>query len=719
MKPLSWWSRGLLVVGGLVGLLGCSAERDASFSGHDGLPLTLVTERVTATVRKQAATLVRIETDREVFVTTPEHPFATPEARWLPAGQLAPGDRVVSARFGTARVVAARTEKPSQPVPVFNLTVDRSHAYLVGADQVLVHNTGCNRTQELLDKRNQELSQKESELKALQDNGASSSQQTPENRKKIAELKKEIGKIKKSISGAEKRLTSGVTRVDATTRHTRRLEQIDSELAKLGSELPSSSDTTVIQRRMDDLLKERTAVNKILTTLTGRKRKAAEEASGTVPTAGVKRKRKMDEAMLDARRLQRAWKEYESAKKALEATRRELGELATLPLRTEDERKAAETRKAELEKLLKKQEYDYDAANQVWTWEQEIATINEAQKIDGKRPELEARRGKLRADIDAEKKRTKARRHYRKKQDDYYEKKRDQRQRLTKTVERMRQELAELRGQPDSPSRAERKTHLENAIKTGTDLIEVLRKIQSVYAALSRTRKRRQEQIEKGKDTSAIARTIAQLEQQLALQQAERSRVRAEALLLGLVQAKRRKQLDDDDAAHVQELQGMLADPTTLDPGRLAEIARDTEDTVRGEADVLDDAFFDEIWGSGNHDDAPDAARQDPVPDAFETVDEELLAILHSFQQPDPAAAPEPGSPPSDSGEAGPSNDPAERNTQLRREWQRELEERLQNARDELEVLQMLGDYRLPELEAELLQRIARLEEELKKPPPF
>jgi peptidoglycan hydrolase CwlO-like protein len=629
---------------------------------------------------------------------------------------------VVSVRFGTARVVSARKEKPSQPVPVFNLTVARSHAYLVGADQVLVHNTGCRDSQTLFKERTEELKQKQSELDALQAGGPSSSQQTPDTSKRIAELKEEIRKIKKSIADARRRLKAG-PRPTAVDAHTQKLEEIDSDLAKLQSELPSSSNPTEIQRRMDELLKERLTVNKKLRDVKRLKRnRAGEEPPSDVPASGVKRKRKVHEAVLDARRQQRAWKEYESAKTALETTRRELGELEMLPLRTEDERKAAETRKAELKRLLTQQGHDYNAANRVWTWEQEIATINQTQKAGGKRPELEARREELIAEILAENDRTHARRFERKKQGaPNYKKKRQTP--FAEKVERMRQQLAALREQPDSPSRAERITHLENAIKKGTELIEVLRKIKNVRGALSRARKRREKQNNNGEDTSAIVQTIAQLEQELALQTAQRVRVRAEALLLGLVRAQRRKPLDNEDAAHLQELQGMLAHPTTLDEGRLTEIARDTEDTVRAEADVLDDAFFEEIWGSWNHDDAPDAARQDPVPDAFETVDEELQAILRSLQQPGPDAGPEPGSPvertepPRNPGEAGPSNDPAEGNTQLRLEWQERVEELLLNTRDELDVLQTLADHRNPAFEAELLQRIADLEKNLHDPP--
>jgi hypothetical protein len=735
-RALAAWAVGLL--------LSCSAERDAPFSGHDAVPLTLMAQRVTASVRKQAATLVRIETDREVFVTTPEHPFAAPEAGWIPAGQLAPGDRVVSARFGTARVLSARKEKPSQPVPVFNLTVDRSHAYLVGADQVLVHNTGCEDTKELAKKRAEELREKQSELKALlKPDGASSSQQTPENSKKIADLKDEIKKIRQSIYYARNRLkNAGIkldldlelergpiaapkqrpTGADAITQRKQQIEKIDQEIAKLEKELPSSSDKADTQQRIQKLYKERQTINKRLYNLQWSKRKrTGEGATDDVPGVPGSKRAKAPDLSRDARLRWLAEKDFESAETGLEATRKKLHELAALPVRTEDERRAAETRKAELEKLLKKQEPVYEFAKRILDWEKQVATINETLKIDRNRPDLVAQRKQLRADISAERDRL----HERKRRGTagFNERRRAIRGRLQRTVTRMRQELAQLRAQPDTPSNAERIIHLGNAVKTGDALIEARRQIHSIGVLLSNARKKRGDQVKNGEDTSAIVQTIAKLEEQLTRQRAERTRLHAQALLLGLVQAQRRRPLDNEDAAHLQEVRGMLDDPATLDAGRLAEIARDTEDTVRGEPDTLDDAFFDEIWGSGNPDDAPDAARQEPVSDDFETLDEELQAMLHSLLEPDSAAAPEPGSPVErtdprgDSGEAGPSNDPVERNTQLRLEWQREIEERLVDTRDQLEILQMLGDYRNEELEAQLLQRIAGLEKSLQNPP--
>jgi intein/homing endonuclease len=729
MKPSFQHTRRPLV-GWMVGLLlGCAAERDAPFSGHDATPLTLVAQRVTATVKKEAATLVRIETDGGVVVTTPEHPFATPEAGWIPAGQLAPGDRVVSARFGTARVVSARKEKPAQPVPVFNLTVARSHAYLVGADQVLVHNTGCNAAIELAKKRSQELSQKESELEALQGNG----QQTPENRQKIADIQKEIKKIRTSITEARRRIKAagidpdtipGVARLDASARYTQRIQELDQKIAKLEKELSSSSDKAETQRRLEQVYKERQTVAKRLRDAQAKKRKrVGEGASDDVSGAPVAKLVHAPSLSKEGRLLWSAEQEYESAKQAVEATRQELEELERRPLRTEDERKAAAARKAELEKLLKKQEKIFESTKRIVDLQKQVATLNTSILTGGKRPDLLAQRKALKAQISTERSALKQRKESI--TADYKEKRRAWRRRLQTTVQRMQEELAALREQPSSSSDSERITRLERAIKTGTKFIEARKKADNIRKVLRKAREKHENQLRNGEDTSAVVQTIAKLEPELARRKAARTRLHAEVLLLGLVQAKRRNQLDDDDAPFIAEIQGMLANPTTLDDGRLAEIARNTEDTLRGDSDTLDAAFFEEIWGAGDNDEAPDAERQEPgrddfvPPDDSEPLDPELQAMLIALQQGD-LAAPEPGSPvartepPGDSGQA-PSNDPMQQDAQLRLEWQRT--QQLQDLRDSLEISQMLGEHRDLAYEARLIQQIAELEQQLQNPP--
>jgi hypothetical protein len=130
------------LLGALLLVLGCTGKIEPVRMGEEPLP-TLVAQRVTATVRREALQLVRIETEHEAFLTTPEHPFATPHSGWISAGRLVAGDWVVSERFGAVRLLSARSEPAAREVPVFNLSVSPSHTYFVGTDRVLVHNTKC------------------------------------------------------------------------------------------------------------------------------------------------------------------------------------------------------------------------------------------------------------------------------------------------------------------------------------------------------------------------------------------------------------------------------------------------------------------------------------------------------------------------------------------------------------------------------------------------
>ena len=80
----------------------------------------------------------------ETFTTTAEHPFARlhagGSAEWTRAENLQVGDSLI---HGTTLAWLVRKDVRSEPTRVFNLTVDSAHAYLVGAGQVLVHNTNC------------------------------------------------------------------------------------------------------------------------------------------------------------------------------------------------------------------------------------------------------------------------------------------------------------------------------------------------------------------------------------------------------------------------------------------------------------------------------------------------------------------------------------------------------------------------------------------------
>jgi len=50
-------------------------------------------------------------------------------------------------------------------------------------------------------------------------------------------------------------------------------------------------------------------------------------------------------------------------------------------------------------------------------------------------------------------------------------------------------------------------------------------------------------------------------------------------------------------------------------------------------------------------------------------------------------------------------------------EWQRRIEERLKDAREQLQMMQSIGRYRDESIEADLLRDIAGLERNLQTPP--
>jgi hypothetical protein len=205
-------------------IVGCAPEMQPNDGMHEVEPPKVVAQRVARTVNRQAERLVRIDTEHERFVVTPEHPFATPGSGWIQAGRLVPGAQLVSARFGTVRVLSVQNEKPTQRVPVFNLGVDPSHTYLVGADQVLVHNTTCKDADDAIAEKARELAEAEGELAALETVRPKSAEHAAELEQRIVATKARIQALQADIRNTRKRKTpepSSGERSDTTNPNTR------------------------------------------------------------------------------------------------------------------------------------------------------------------------------------------------------------------------------------------------------------------------------------------------------------------------------------------------------------------------------------------------------------------------------------------------------------------------------------------------------------------
>ena len=101
--------------------------------------------RVSGISRLVAGRLVVVSTSSVAVTTTPEHPFAKMGAGWTRAADLLRGDEIETASGGSATVIAAEAREVP-PTAVYNLTVSKTHAYFVGAQALLVHNTDCGGT---------------------------------------------------------------------------------------------------------------------------------------------------------------------------------------------------------------------------------------------------------------------------------------------------------------------------------------------------------------------------------------------------------------------------------------------------------------------------------------------------------------------------------------------------------------------------------------------
>jgi hypothetical protein len=87
---------------------------------------------------------VTLRTSETTLVTTPEHPFAKLGAGWTSASALAVGDRIVTRGAHDATLVGVE-QRQVPPTPVYNLSVEKTHAYFVSDRALLVHNAGCGR----------------------------------------------------------------------------------------------------------------------------------------------------------------------------------------------------------------------------------------------------------------------------------------------------------------------------------------------------------------------------------------------------------------------------------------------------------------------------------------------------------------------------------------------------------------------------------------------
>lgn len=97
-------------------------------------------EAVIQTINSQSSEFVVLGLQDETIRCTPQHRFYT--NRWVAAGELVPGDSLLSREGREVKLLTVRQEEEMQSV--FNLMVANSHNYFVGKSELLVHNLKIN-----------------------------------------------------------------------------------------------------------------------------------------------------------------------------------------------------------------------------------------------------------------------------------------------------------------------------------------------------------------------------------------------------------------------------------------------------------------------------------------------------------------------------------------------------------------------------------------------
>jgi hypothetical protein len=601
---------------------------------------------------------------------------------------------------------------------------------------------------DLLKKRTEERGEAQRKLEELKARTETSPERQAALEQQIDELKSLIGRLGESIRDARRRLRkAGVepepkrATEDAATRNARELEAIDHEIEKLKGELESGGDKAEIQRRLNELKDKRRPV------------------MARLVHTRIREKTKLGQHVPEHEQLLKlAERDHEAVKRELEATKRALRELDDSTPRSDAEKETASKRKAELQKRLKWQEADLASADQILTWEREVVELVElvrSASTEGKGSAIKQRISELRTKITAERDRKRSRNRMRRKRadpehgeefraaEDRAERARlrtgsyvADSQRPRDPVDLMTEELVRLREQPASASRDQRIAYLTEAVQVLEALAAIRRKEGYDRANLAKARARREELIGQGKDTSKADQSIARIAQRQEARKAERKRLLAQTLLLGLREVRHRKAGQGAEEARLRELEQLLGDATTFDEQRLNQLERELAEMLHDESEPLDAEFFEQIWREAEAQDAappapeppprsPSPARAAAEESGFRALEDELRAERSAFESEDMDLAnqhaaqsemlPGPGSSRHAAGMQRLEALNAAR-LQLRKDWRQQMQNRLDTARQRLRDLQSNPQWRDEAVEADLAQQIALLEHEVQNP---
>lgn len=105
---------------------------------------------ITQIITNTCSELIELSVDDEIIKSTPNHPYLTNKG-WVEAADLVAGTLILSEDNSYSIVNSVKSVVLDEPVTTYNICVDNSHTYLVGNNQLVVHNK-CKMNEKYADK---------------------------------------------------------------------------------------------------------------------------------------------------------------------------------------------------------------------------------------------------------------------------------------------------------------------------------------------------------------------------------------------------------------------------------------------------------------------------------------------------------------------------------------------------------------------------------------
>jgi hypothetical protein len=661
---------------------------------------------------------------------------------------------VISAKFGSLRVKSVRVENRAVPVPVFNLTVARSHAYWVGSADVLVHNTGCGHSEDSLTVKERLIEQKENQLKELKarkkDRASSSSEQPHERQQRIKALKEEISLLKKQareIKYYRIKKEKGEKKPQPS-RARKNNQNVDEPTQQAGKKrAPPGQAVELNQQKVDELTQKIKVLQSTTPTSTDHARKIRDEIdelraelrtfSDRLKASKYQKKAKTTPELITRRPRQTL--RGEDLKKALADAK---AELQALRRNRTDPAAAPGARESELERTVRDLTYDVEKDDELADLKNQLAKLKEgAGTSRDPNPNFEQEKlrleGLIRANMTSGRTRAWARkmrkdpvaaaqraqyvRDLRKRQmrsPDYV----NDPNRPPDTIDLLERELAELEAQPSSPSRDWSIKYVKKRLEIEERKVELRRELILVHDQRGNLLTNRRRLVEQNRDTTEIDAKLAALDEVNRNLMQQLAQARARDILDGIDDEPQATPGSGDDAQLDQEIMDhVLGEIENEQAARQQELQQDTRE-VDEETRLINDLLA-SMPSPGPNDEVQAGVSPGPADELRAAVNRfasDLKRERTQFQNTHFSLTNEYAYVSVTLGSDG----GARRLDEIRAEitelgvtWKKNTQQRLDETRSMLRALQSTATLRHETMEAELAEQITLLEGELANPP--